>query len=55
MSDVEGDRDLRLVLLAASAWLHEHDGSMQGHHADLADATLDPAEVADAILAVAAR
>jgi hypothetical protein len=38
--------DLRLVLLAATAWLHEHD---MGAHADLMDAEIDKDELAQAI------
>lgn len=39
-------KDLRLVLLAASAWLFEHD--MQ-EHAEMMDEQIDPAELAKAI------
>ncbi len=38
--------DLRLVLLAALAWLHEHDTK---HHAESLDAEIDPDELAKAI------
>lgn len=45
-TEAEAGNDLRLVLLAALAWLHEHD---QEGHADLMDAAINKDELAQAI------
>ncbi len=38
--------DLSLVMLAATAWLHEHD---LGSHAEMMDANIDKGELARAL------